>query len=288
MATKEAKRRKTTGEVSDLPKQQTTDALQKGEEAIERVEDEAREVAGRAMLREAPYAGIGLGHVVAETVRNLDAGSLPERLRRTPGAVASKVGDLGSNAKISYLALAARGRAVRLSSAGDDLTGEVQKQTKAVVGLTKDTATATRDVTTEAVDQAGDTAAATGGRVKGVVGKLKGVPTRTSKTAGTAVDTAEEVADQTVDTAARTGGRVKGVVGKLKGAATRTTKPAGEQDEDAAGPTAQTSDSAVDTGTGPLEKRTVAQLRERATELGIEGRASMKKKELIQAIRDAT
>jgi hypothetical protein len=246
MATKEAKRRKTTGEVPDLARQQTTESLQPGKEAVERVEDEAREVAGRAMLREAPYAGIGLGHVVAETVRHLDASSLPERLRRTPGAVASKVGDLGTNAKVSYLALAARGRAVRLSSAGDDLTAEVQRQTKAVVGLTKDTATATRDVATETVDQAGATAAATGGKAKGVVGKLKGAATR------------------------------------------RTTKPAGEQDEDATGPTATTPDSAADTGTGPLEKRTVAQLRERASELGIEGRTSMKKKELIQAIRDAT
>jgi hypothetical protein len=240
------------------------------------------------MLREAPYAGIGLGHVVAETVRNLDASSMPERLRRTPGAVASKVGDLGTNVKVSYLALAARGRAVRLSSAGEDLTGEMQRQTRAVVGLTKDTATATRDVATEAVDQAGDTAAATGGKIKGVAGKLKSVPRRTSKTAATAAETAEEVADQTVDTAARTGGRAKGVVGKLKGAATRTTKPAGEQDEDAAGPTVQSSGNAADTGTGPLEKRTVAQLRERANELGIEGRTSMRKKELIQAIRDAT
>jgi hypothetical protein len=288
MATKEAKRRKTTGEVPDLARQQTTESLQPGKEAVERVEDEAREVAGRAMLREAPYAGIGLGHVVAETVRHLDASSLPERLRRTPGAVASKVGDLGTNAKVSYLALAARGRAVRLSSAGDDLTAEVQRQTKAVVGLTKDTATATRDVATETVDQAGDTAAATGGKVKGVVSKLKSVPARTSKTAGTAADTAEEVADQTVATAAATGGKVKGVVGKLKGAATRrTTKPGGEQDEHATEPAA-TPDSAADTGTGPLEKRTVAQLRERASELGIEGRTSMKKKELIQAIRDAT
>jgi len=249
MATKGFKRRKPTGEVPDLAEQQTTKARQKGSEAVERVEDQAHEVAGRAMLREAPYAGIGLGHVVAETVRHLDASSLPERLRRTPGAVVSKVGDLGSNVKVSYLALAARGRAVRLSSAGDELTGEVQRQTKAVADLTTDTATASRDLAT---------------------------------------DIAAEAADQAGDTAAATGGKIKGVVGKLKGVSPRTTKSAGEQDEDADGPTPPTSESAADTGTGPLEQRTVAQLRERASELGIEGRAGMKKKELIRAIRDAT
>jgi gas vesicle protein len=245
MAIKGAKRRKTTDQVHDLAEQHTEEVLRTTEEAVERVEDQAQQVAGRAMLREAPYAGIGLGHVVAETVRNLDATSLPERLRRTPGAVASKVGDLGTNVKVSYLALAARGRAVSLSSAGDDLPGEVRKQTEAVADLTKDTATATGDIATDAVDQAGDTAAATGGKVKGVVGKLKG-------------------------------------------ATARTAKPAVEQAGDAAGPTATTSESASDTGTGPLEKRTVAQLRERASELGVAGRAGMKKKELIRAIRDAT
>lgn len=238
-------RRRNTSSVPDPAEQQTTEARQMGREAVERVEDQAHGVAGRAMLREAPYAGLGLGHVVAETVRNLDATSLPARLRRAPGAVASKVGDLGTNVKVSYLALAARGRAVRLSSAGDELTGEVERQTKAVVDLTKDPATATRDVATEAADQAGDSAAATGGRIKGVVGKLKGV-------------------------------------------SPRTTKSAAEQDEDAADPTPTASESAADTGTGRLEKRTVAQLRERASQLGIEGRAGMKKNELIRAIRDAT
>jgi len=248
MATRGFKKRKTT-EAPDPAEQQTTDARQQAQDAVGRVEDQAREVGGRAMLREAPYAGIGLGHVVTETVRQLDASSLPERLRRSPGAVASKVGDLGSNVKVSYLALAARGRAVRLSSAGDELTGEVQRQTKAVADLTTDTATASRDLAT---------------------------------------DIATQAADQAGDTAAATGGKIKGVVGKLKGVSPRTTRSAGEQTEDAAGPTPPTSESAADTGTGPLEKRTVAQLRERARELGIEGRAGMNKKELIQAIRDAT
>ena len=36
----------------------------------------------------------------------------------------------------------------------------------------------------------------------------------------------------------------------------------------------------------PLEERTVEQLRNRATELDIEGRSTMKKAELVKAIRD--
>lgn len=256
MATKEAKRRKTPREAPDLAKQQTTEALQNGEETVGRIEDEAREVAGRTMLREAPYAGIGLGHVVAETVRNLDATSLPERLRRAPGAVTSKVGEMGTNVKVSYLALAARGRALRLSSTGDELSGEMRRQTKAVGGLAKDTATATRDVASETVVQASDVAS--------------------------------ETVEQASDTAAATGGRVKGAVGRLRRAANRTTEPAGGHEEDVDGPAAETSEVAMGAGTGPLEKRTVAQLRECASELGIEARSSMKKKELIRAIRDAT
>ena len=38
--------------------------------------------------------------------------------------------------------------------------------------------------------------------------------------------------------------------------------------------------------TGPYEERTVEELRERAKEVGIEGRASMTKDELIASLRD--
>ena len=70
-------------------------------------------------------------------------------------------------------------------------------------------------------------------------------------------------------------------------AATSASKAAGAQAE-AAKSTAKKAGDAVDTGTGALQDRTVEQLRNRASELDIEGRSNMKKDELVKAIRDAT
>jgi hypothetical protein len=134
MADKDAKTRKKAGGVTGRAKKQAAGAVSQGKKAVER---EARGVAVRGMLREAPYAGRGLGRVVADAVRDVDATSLPERLRRSPGAVVSKVGSLGPNAKVGYLNLAARGRGEQLQKAGEQAADSTAKRTKAAAKRTK-------------------------------------------------------------------------------------------------------------------------------------------------------
>jgi hypothetical protein len=110
-------------------------------------------------------------------------------------------------------------------------------------------------------------------QTKAAASQAKGAATATRKGA-------EEAAGRTSDAAAATRD-------KAKGAATSASKAAGAQAE-AAKSTAKKAGDAVDTGTGALQDRTVEQLRNRASELDIEGRSNMKKDELVKAIRDAT
>lgn len=67
------------------------------------------------------------------------------------------------------------------------------------------------------------------------------------------------------------------------------TEPSRQRDIELEPPKVQPAKAQVKTrrtaGTGPYEERTVEELRERARELGIEGRASMTKDELIKALR---
>jgi hypothetical protein len=156
------KTRKSAGGTTGRAKKQTKSAVSQTKKAVER---QAQEVAVRGIIREAPYAGLGLGRVVADAVRGVEATSLPDRLRRSPGAVVSKVGSLGPNAKVGYLNLAARGRGARLQKAGKQAADSTAKQTKAAASRTKTAASATSE------------------RAKGVAGKLKGAASRTSKPA---------------------------------------------------------------------------------------------------------
>jgi hypothetical protein len=129
---------------AESAKEQTADAVSKGKQEVER---KAREMGVRGVLREVPYAGLGLGRVVIDAVREVEATSLPERVRQTPGAVVGRVSKQGPNLKIGYLTLAARGRGERLTSVGQETVDDAAKQTKAAA---KKTTAAAKKTTTAA------------------------------------------------------------------------------------------------------------------------------------------
>jgi hypothetical protein len=141
MAGKMGKTRKQAGGAADGAKKQTEAAVSKGKQEVER---QARQVGVRGMLREFPYAGLGLGRVVVDAVRDVEATSLPERLRDTPGAVVSKVSKQGPNLKVGYLVLAARGRGERLKSTGQETADATAKQGKSAAKKTKAAAKRTK------------------------------------------------------------------------------------------------------------------------------------------------
>jgi hypothetical protein len=304
------------GDAIEQAKRPVEGVVTAAEEASEDAKGEARQVAGKRALKELPYAAVGLGDVVADAARRVDASTLPERLRRTPVVVGSKVLDLGANAKEGYLALVARGRALRLEAAGEDATAEAQEHAEAVIAQAE-----------EAVGQGGNVAAATLDRAKVAVGKVRDLAARGAKGAsdaaegaadagaaagGEAADAAGDAATTASDGAQETAGRAAGVLGKVKGAVTRGSKgteetdesdaaesaaPEGEADGSEAAPkkrrrrkgsTTEAAEEAPDTGSGKLAGRTVPQLRNRAKQLGIEGAGKMKKDDLVEAIRDAT
>jgi hypothetical protein len=208
-------------DVTDQATAEVENAATEGGEKLEELEAEASEAAGRTMLREAPYAAVGLGKALTDAARNVDATALSERLQRTPTAIASRASAVGSSIRVAYLALAARGRVARIQAGGDDAATEAAEPAQEVVDLAR-----------EGVEDAATTA----------------------------------------DDATR--GRAKAWLGKVKGAATRSTK-----DESQDGSTGDEADE--------LEELTVAELRDQASELDIEGRTNMRKQELIEAIRDA-
>lgn len=248
MATKSAARR-TKDQVVDVTETGAAGAAAAAQDAADQASGEVRgEVRGK-LLREAPYAARGLGRTVAEASREVDADALPERLRRTPGAAASKVSRLGTDARSTYVALVARGRGEQVRDAGES-----------AATADSDTASAGLRGSEEAPD-------GTGARVKEFGGKVIGSVKHASEVAGT---------------------KATEVAGRVKRIATRSSSDGDEAARTEAASRAEAETEKLDVGTGPFEKRTVAQLRNRASELGIEGRTTMKKAELIRAIRDAT
>jgi hypothetical protein len=138
---------------AESAKHQTADAVSKGKQEVER---KAREMGVRGMLREVPYAGLGLGRVVIDAVREVEATSLPERVRQTPGAVVGRVSKQGPNLKIGYLTLAARGRGERLTSVGQETADDAAKHTTAAAKQTT-TAVSTTSKPTRPRAKKGDT-----------------------------------------------------------------------------------------------------------------------------------
>jgi hypothetical protein len=134
MADKTAKARNRSGRTAEGAKKQTEGAVSKSKEQVER---EALMAGMRGVLGEVPYAILGLGRVVVDAVGDVEATSLPERLRQTPGAVVSKVSKQGPNLKVGYLALVARGRGESLKPAGQEIADDTTEQTKATAKKTR-------------------------------------------------------------------------------------------------------------------------------------------------------
>jgi hypothetical protein len=243
------------------------------------VGEEAQRRVRARLLKEAPYAARGLGSVAAQAARDVDAETLAARVRHIPVAVVSKVNRLGVDARTTYLALVARGRGESLREVGDSVATTVTDRVTDTAQSTAEAAAAAGEQVTNAAGTTTGAAAAAGERTNRMGGRVRGAVTSGSRAAA---------------------GTAKGFGGKLKRAATRSGKPdedaepadAAEAVTDDGDPTSDTETAETgdgpDTGSGPLEDRTVAQLRQRAGQLGIDGRAGMRKADLVAAIRDAT
>lgn len=238
MTTDDNSFRRRVDEVIDLTEDRAKAAATWGKQAGQEFAERARRFAESDVVREAPFAAVGLGDVVAEAARETDDEPLPDRLRRAPGDVISKVRDLGGDdVRDTYLSLAERGRVLRGKVTSDPRKGDVSRH-----------------------------ASTAGDQARG------------------AASAAKRGAE---DVAARTGAAATDATGRAK-AATSSAAKAAKSQADVARSAAAKAGATLDTGTGPLEKRTVAQLRARASELEIPGRSGMQKRELIEAIRDAT
>jgi hypothetical protein len=283
MATEPTSPRDRAAEAADLAGDGAAATSARAEEVAGEVggvgEDAQQRVRAR-LLKEAPYAAKGLGSVAAQAARDVDAETLAARVRHIPAAVVSRVNRLGVDARTTYLALVARGRGQSLREVGDSVAATVTDQvTNAAESTAEATAAAGEQVTNAAATTTG-AAAAAGEQTNRMGGRVRGAVTSGSRAAA---------------------GTAKGFGGKLKRAATRSGKPdedaerEGDAEEAVTADGDPTSDTGtaetgeeLDTGSGPLEERTVAQLRQRAGQLGIGGRAGMRKADLVAAIRDAT
>jgi hypothetical protein len=292
--TTKSKARRTKDQVVDVTEKGAAGAVGATQEAADQVTGEVRgEVRGK-LIREAPYAARGLGNVVVEATRDVDADGLPERLRRTPGAVASKVGGLGDDAKSTYVALAVRGRGEKLRDAGESSATAAGDAASSALGGSEDPTDGggkAKELGSKVTGAVKHAATLAGTKAMDTVGKVKSATGRSSSDED---DAGDDDADGTTGSAATEEGRVsaargkaKSAAGRVKGAASRTATSARGRTKGAATEAEEQAEK-LDVGSGPFEKRTVTQLRNRASELGIEGRAAMKKKDLVQAIRDAT
>jgi hypothetical protein len=261
MATKKASTtenlREQGGQVVDLTKEEARTAAARAEQAVQE--------AGLT-LSDVGYAALGVGDVAVEAARSLGT-QLPGLLRRAPSAVST-------NLTQTYIMLAARGRRLRGQIEVDAATSEAEEQTKAAVSQAKGAATTTRKGARKAAEQASSGA------------------DQAAQQASSSVDEAAEQAEKTAattrkqaeKTAATTREEGEKATSRAKGAATSASKAAQKQAD-------ATRSAAEKVGSGaasdPLEEKTVEELRDKASDLEIEGRTNMRKKELIKAIRQA-
>lgn len=134
-----------------------------------------------------------------------------------------------------------------------------------------------------AVDRAFDVADQTLATQRQLALTLTGVATRQAATAMERIDSAVEAVDTAVATVEAAGiDSAHRVEGELEQARERVAQPqAGKGDAPRSQPPKQNDKS----DRRPYEERGVEELRERARELGIEGRSTMSKDELVAALR---
>jgi Rho termination factor, N-terminal domain len=214
----------------------------------------------RGFLADSAYASLGLGGATVELVRSIDrlrvqtpqqaraiGKQTPEQLRHLVQESASSTLGLPRLATREFYGLARRGRDLVDAIRTNQATREAVDQTRTARSRVKAAGTSIGKAAESAV-QATERAATI-------------VAARTEPTQRREI----EVQPPKVKTRTASGRQATA----RRSAAARAPSPPREQAQ-----------------TGPYEERTVEELQERARELGIEGRASMTKDELIKALRE--
>jgi hypothetical protein len=221
------------------------------------------------LLVDSAYAYVGLGSAWVEFARSIErlgvqaprqartiAGQAPDRLRDARDRGASSVRHL-----VGQGVQTTRGLPVRAGREFDDLA----RRGRELVGSIRGNA-----ATREAVD-----------RARTARSRVKAAGTSVSRAAEGAVEAAERaagiVADRTEPTA-RFEVEVKPAEAQIKPPSVQVKTRATDEET--------TPRQARRRDTRPYEERTIEELQERAKELGIEGRSSMTKEELIDALRN--